>query len=188
MNYNKIYDISIVLDDKTINYPDDSKFYLNWRRKIINNDQVNVSELKISNHNGTHIDSPFHFIEKGKKIEDYLPDDFILNAVVAKIKNKNLITYNEIKNTEIEKGNAVLIKTCNSDYLSNAKKGFNKNHVYLSEEACDFLISKKIKLLGIDYLSVDKFGDEEYPAHYKLLSCKILILESINLRNVPEGK
>ena len=72
MKFNKIYDISIILDDKTVYYPDDSKFNLNWRRKIINNDAVNVSELKISSHNGTHIDSPFHFYDNGKKIDDFL--------------------------------------------------------------------------------------------------------------------
>jgi len=110
-----------------------------------------------------------------------------LKAVVVKINNKKLITYDEIKNIKIEKDNAVLFKTCNSDYITNPKKGFNKNHIFLSIEACDFLAAKKIKLLGIDYLSVDKFGDEEYPAHYKLLTEKILILESINLSHVPVG-
>jgi len=69
MNYKNIYDISIILDNKTVIYPDDSKFNLYWRRKIINNDPVNVSEFKISSHNGTHIDSPFHFIKNGGKMK-----------------------------------------------------------------------------------------------------------------------
>jgi len=52
----------------------------------------------------------------------------------------------------------------------------------------DFCAEKKASLVGIDYVTIDRYGDEASPAHRKLLGSGILILEGINLREVPLGE
>jgi len=55
-------------------------------------------------------------------------------------------------------------------------------------EAADFCVEKKVSLVGIDYTTPDRYSDEDFPVHYKLLGNGILVLESINLKEVPPGR
>ena len=49
------------------------------------------------------------------------------------------------------------------------------------------MAEKRVNLVGIDYLGIDKYEDEEYPAHNCLLSNEIIILEGLCLENIKEG-
>ena len=44
-----------------------------------------------------------------------------------------------------------------------------------------------IKLVGIDYLSIEKGGSPGHPVHVALLEKEIVILEGVDLREVPPG-
>ena len=65
---------------------------------------------------------------------------------------------------------------------------FSESFVYLSPQAAEVCGKKKLGLVGIDYVTIDKFGETSSPAHHKLLGNDILILEAINLKDVPPGK
>jgi arylformamidase len=58
----------------------------------------------------------------------------------------------------------------------------------MSPEAADFCVEKKVSLVGIDYGTIDRYGAQDFPAHHKLLGNDILILEGINLKEVPPGR
>lgn len=67
------------------------------------------------------------------------------------------------------------------------KKDFVTDYVHLSPEACQELVRRQVKLVGIDYLSIDPFDSPTYPAHAILLGAGVLVLEGADLSGVPPG-
>jgi arylformamidase len=147
----------------------------------------NLSTLKLSAHSGTHIDAPAHFHEKSKTIDLYPPENFVLPAHVIHVEDTESIKPDSLNGLKIERGEALLFKTTNS--TSGLSKGgsFSEKFVYMSDEASEMCVNLGAALVGIDYISIDRYRDDEAPVHHKLLKEGILILEGINLRDVPSG-
>ncbi len=59
---------------------------------------------------------------------------------------------------------------------------FQPDYVALTASAAYYLIEQGIKLVGIDYLSVDAYERNDYPVHRILLGAGTLILEGLDLR------
>lgn len=182
---NTIIDISVSLSEDTVVYPGDPQIkvgvFKEWSPT-----SSKLSEISFGTHSGTHIDSPAHCLENGKRIEDLSLDAFVgparvldFNSSVEKISKEDLVSKN------IKSGERILAKTRNS------KEGFatwRDNFAYLDGEAADYLAEVGIKLFGIDYLSVKQKGSKDNRAHISLLSKDIPILETINLAEVEEGE
>jgi len=186
--YGAIYDISVWLGVESI----DSLDAIPFSREPIETAKESAinenSKLVMSAHSGTHLDFPAHFIPNGKHIDDYPIQRFILLAQVINIKDKEAVRPSELKNLDIRPGDAVLFKTDNSVSGRCVSGVFCENFVYMSPEAADFCVEKKVSLVGIDYGTVDRYGDKDFPVHFKLLGNDVLILESINLKEVPLGR
>ncbi len=78
-------------------------------------------------------------------------------------------------------------KRRNSDFWNEPEKGFRTDFTYISPEAARVLVEKNVKLVGIDYLSVEKFGSEDFATHITLLEKEIIIIEGLDLREVSGG-
>ena len=88
---------------------------------------------------------------------------------------------------EINEGDAVLFKTKNSR-SGLAKSGeFRQEYVCIGRETAKFLVKKKASLVGTDYVSVDEYGDKSCPVHNEFAKAGVLVLEGINLSDVPAG-
>lgn len=183
-----IYDISVLLGKESAEYPGDPPFSREVISDLGRNSEYELSLLTMSAHAGTHIDAPSHFVKGGKSIAQYSACDFVLPAIALNIHDSEVIRPSEINSEEIGEGDAVLFKTRNSMSGLVVGGGFSERYVYLSHEAADLLVAKKVAMVGIDYLSVDRFGDDLLTAHKKLLGAGILILENINLAEVPPGR
>ncbi len=183
-----IYDISLLLPDEAVLNPGDPEYNRWFRLHMDNGDVCNVSGITMSAHFGTHLDFPSHFDKSGKSLDDYSPGNFILPAVVASIKDRVSIKRDELEKVPLEPGDALLCKTHNS--VSNlATSGiFQDDFVYMSEKASQICVQKKLSLVGIDYASVDRYDNDSLSAHHILLKSSILILEGINLKDVPTGR
>jgi arylformamidase len=186
--YKSIYDISVLLGSESITFPSDTPYSRDLMLTIKDNGICNVSKLVLSAHAGTHLDFPLHFVPDGKSIDDYSVQDFILPAQVVHIDDKESIKPRELEKIDIKQGDAILFKTENSINDRCRKGVFSEKFVYLSVESAAFCATQKVSLIGIDYISIDRFGDETSPAHHKLLENNILILEGINLKEVPPGR
>lgn len=187
MRYKTIYDISVSLGEESINYPGDTPFSRELLWTIKDSGICDLSKIVMSAHSGTHIDVPAHFISDSKTLDFYTVQDFILPARVIEIEDKHSIMLSELKNIDIKPGEALLFKTDNS-VTGLCKNGvFSKNFVCLSPGAAEFCVEKKVKLVGIDYITIEKYGDEAFPAHKKILGNGILVLEGLNLFEVPAG-
>lgn len=80
----------------------------------------------------------------------------------------------------------ILFKTFNSTLL--AKSEFDRRFVSLSEELARILAANDMKLVGIDYFSVDRFDSPDHAIHQILLGSGVLILEGLNLSEVEPGE
>ncbi len=188
MKYKKIYDISVVLGTESIDYPGDTPYSRDLICTIDDNGIYDLSKLVMSSHSGTHIDAPSHFIPHSKSIEKYDIQNFILPAQVVNIEDKESVQPVELENLDIEPGDALLFKTDNS-ISGRCRNGvFSESFVYLSPETAAFCVEKKVSLVGIDYISIEKYGDEAFPSHRKILGYNILVLEGIDLKEVPQGR
>lgn len=183
-----VYDISVFLETEAICFPGDTPYSRDWLLTIENTGFCNVSKLVLSAHSGSHIDAPLHFIPNGKSINDYSVQHFILPAQVINIEDKQAIRPSELEGFDIKEGDAVLFKTDNSRSGRATSGQYSEDFVYLSAGAADFCVSKKVSLVGIDYATIEKHGDENFPAHRKVLGNDILVLESINLKEVSPGR
>lgn len=186
--YEAIYDISVSLGVESIDYPDTVPFSRELVEPAKDSAVCELSKLVMSAHSGTHLDFPAHFIPGEKRVDDYPIQRFILPAQVVHIKDKEAIRPSELKNLDIRPGDALLFKTDNSISGRCVSGVFCESFVYMSPEAADFCVDKKLSLVGIDYVTIDGYVDKNFPTHLKLLGNDILILESINLKEVPPGR
>lgn len=186
--YEAVYDISVMLGTEAIDFPDTPPYSRELVMKIVDGDIANLSKLEMCAHSGTHIDTPAHFIADGKNLDECPLEKWIRPAHVVDIKDKEAVRPAELENLNIKPGDALLFKTENSRSGQGMNGVWSENFVYVSPEAADFCVAKKVGLIGIDYNTIERCGAEDYPAHYKILGNGILILEHINLKDVPPGK
>ena len=177
-----IYDISVPLSAELPVYPGDPRIEIRDALTLANGDGANVSSLNFGAHTGTHVDAPAHFIEGTKKVESLALDVLIGEAEVIEVPAEQRVIGEELVKTTSSR---VLFKTRNSDLWGT---DFKKDFTYLDLPAAKKLIENGVKLVGIDYLSVEKFGSPEHEVHRALLSHEVIILEGLNLTNVPAGK
>jgi arylformamidase len=184
----QIYDISVLLGVESINYPMDTPYQREILQTIASGDICDVSRLTMSPHAGAHLDAPSHFIANGRTIDAYQPEEFILPAQVVEIHDPEAVRAAELKLLTVNRGDALLFKTANSRTGINVNGIFSGKFVYIAPDAAEFCVERGISLVGIDYLSVERYGDETFATHKTLLGNDTLVLESINLAAVPPGR
>ncbi len=187
LKFDSIYDISVPLARESIIYPGDPSFLREAVYSLAAGDISEVSKLELSAHTGTHLDFPAHFFAGAGTVEQYPVEKFILAAQVVSLADPVAVRRSDLEGKPIKEGRALLFKTVNSVSGLLNRGSFSPEYVYLTEDAAGFCIEKKAPLVGLDYLSVEKYGKSDYPVHRKLLAEGILILENIDLKPVPEG-
>jgi arylformamidase len=177
----KYYDISLSLGPTAPNWPGSQKFF----REEIKSSAI-TSKLILASHYATHVDAPKHFLFDKSSV-DQLP----LAAMIGKFKvfavtSKKQILLADIAKLKINTADRILFKTRNSNFIA-SKKVFTENYVSLSAKAAAYLAKKKIALVGIDYFGIEAKGQPGHPTHTALLRKNIVIVEGLNLKNIPTG-
>jgi arylformamidase len=184
----KIFDVTMTIKAGILIYPGDPEV----RIEAMHPDSLKscpvISRISFGSHTGTHVDAPRHFFKKGKSLDDISPDTFIGPCIVCDTGDADRITANLIKSFKIKNQNRLLFKTRNSKLWKRKPRKFVEDYTHLTQDAAEYLVSSGVKVVGIDYFSVDSFHDEDCPVHKIFLSAGVLILESLNLSNVPTGK
>jgi len=147
---------------------------------------VTVTAITMASHTGTHIDAPFHMIQGGKRLNEFLLDILVGKARVLEIPALRSIGRAELEGVNWDGVERVLLKTQNSAHWRDGK--FYEEFVYLEPDGAEFLVQRGVRLVGIDYLSIDKFQSPSHPTHFALLKKNILILEALNLKGVTPGE
>jgi arylformamidase len=181
----RIYDVSVPLSPTLVGYPGDPAVEITPVAQLAWGDAANVSRLTMSSHSGTHIDAPRHFFAAGIPV-DTLDLHVLIGPVrVYTFPNATHITAADLQSLSFAGIQRVLFKTTNSQFW--ARPSFQTNYVALLPSAADFLVQQGIQLVGIDYLSIDAAEEQDFPVHRILLGAGIVILEGLDLREVPAG-
>lgn len=182
----KYIDVTIPLTPDIAGYKDDPPFNSEPLLALKKGDSYNATTLTMSSHSGTHVDAPRHFFNSGKTIDELALDTLIGPARVIQFRGYKSITKELLEREDLEGIQRLLIKTDHS-FLLDRYTRFRKNYVYLEVDACGYLVSKGIRLLGIDTFSIEKYDTKDYMGHKILLGAGVIIVELLNLKMVSPG-
>ncbi len=170
----KIYDISQEVFDCTV-FPGDPKPQRIRMTDMKDGALYNLTELRMCAHNGTHVDSPYHFIDDGKTIDEIPLDKFIGPAYV--VVHEGDVTADDAKR---------ILKQAEKADVRSAKKLLLKGNLTVTAEAAQVFAAAGVDLIGNQSQTV---GPEDAPmqVHLTLLGAQVVLLEGVRLAHVPEG-
>lgn len=179
-----LIDISRMISPQAVVYPGDSPLGISSLCKIEPGCPCNISELSWTSHFLTHVDVPIHFISEGASLDEVPLHRFSGPALVVQVDGDE-VQPEHLPADESLEGKNILFKTRNS--MITTDQHFDESHVYVGTRVAELAIQRGVNLIGIDYLSVDRFGDEAYPIHRTLLEANLLILEGLDLTQARPG-
>ena len=181
----KLIDVSVGLDAALPTYPGNTPVSLEAMKRRARGDSSNVSTLHMSAHSGTHVDAPRHFFDNAPGA-DALPLEMLFGRTrVVEVRSRKGIDTDELTGFDLSEDIRVLFKTANSKYWGRAE--FHTNYVGVTEAGARYLVEHGIKVVGVDYLSVEVFKQPGAPAHHVLLGGGVIVIEGLNLRDVEPG-
>ena len=184
-----IYDVTVPIFNELPTWPGDPAVDISDWRTLTAGDGANVSMLNFGAHSATHVDAPAHFIEGAAKVESLNLEVLIGEAeVIAVPEDLRAIDEEFVLAHCPAKAERILFKTRNSAFWSEPNLQFHEDFTYLDLKAAETLVQRGMKLVGIDYLSIEKFGSPKHETHLALLSHGVVILEGLNLSEVPAGR
>ncbi len=182
----KIYDVTVPLSAELPIYEGDPKVDIETAASIAKGDPANVSRMCFGVHSGTHVDAPNHFIEGGRRVHELELDKLIGRCRVVEI--DDLVDAIEPEHLPDLAGiERLLFKTRGSGFWNDTSGGFRTDFTYISPEAARVIADAGLKLVGIDYLSVEQFGSKDFGTHIALLEKEVVIIEGLDLREISAG-
>ena len=181
----KLIDVSVPLDAQLPTYPHNTPFALEPIKRLARGDSSNVSTLHMSAHTGTHVDAPRHFFDEGAGTEALPLELLIGRARVITVDSRAGVAAEDLDHLDFSDDIRVLIKTHNSRLWGSP--AFHEDYVGVTESGARHLVEHGIKVVGVDYLSVEQFRKPGAPAHHVLLGAGTIVIEGLDLRDVEPG-
>jgi arylformamidase len=186
----QLYDVTVPISADIPVWPGDPPVRIEKVASIAQGDSMNLSRLHLGSHTGTHVDAPAHFVGQGQTVDQLAPELLVGPAFIASLEQLagNTIQARDLAALQLpEETTRLLFKTRNSALWERQQSGFQKEYVHLGTEAAEWLVRRGVRLVGVDYLSVEAFGAGQSPVHHILLGAGIVIVEGLDLRHVPVG-
>ncbi len=184
---NQWIDATLPIRTNMISWPSDPRVEVLEYKSMRKGSSSNVSLLSLGSHSGTHIDAPRHFFDDGVTIDEMPLDTMVGFARVIEIKDHDVICVQELKSKGIRSGERVLFRTRNSK-ISWKQRGFCKKFVHLTLAAAEYLVVRRVRMVGVDCFSVGGYGQPDGKAvHKALLGNGIWIVEGLDLTQVIPG-
>ena len=182
----KIYDISVLISASTPIYKGDPGVEVIPFKSIADGGSANVSQISLGVHTATHVDAPNHFIDGTRRVHELDPQKLVGRCRVVSVP-EDIIAIEPEHVGEISGVQRVIFKTRNSAFWATPEDGFRTDFTYLTPATAGLLVENGVVLVGIDYLSIEKSGSPGHPVHVTLLEKEVVILEGVDLREVPPG-
>ncbi len=180
-----VIDISVWIEPDMVRYEGDPVVTVTPYRARAQGDPADVSLLSLGSHTGTHVDAPAHFLDAGATV-DRLPWDALVGpALVVEIAGEGPIGRETLERHGLGGHRRVLLKTRNSGLWALGR--FSRDYMAIDVEAAGYLVAQGIRLVGIDYLSIEPWHSPGFPVHRRLLEAGVVILEGLNLSAVEPG-
>lgn len=168
--------------------------------EIIPNSQISKGEgynsyiINVENHSGTHVDAPGHFLDGGKIISDYNPDEFIFNNPLildCPKKQTELIKLEEISKLNLKDKDCILFRTGFSKYRKDDPDTYLTLNPGIDPDLINYLRKNypEIRCVGIDGVSISSYRKPEQgkKAHFNAFieneefGKPLLLVEDMNL-------
>jgi len=183
-----IYDVSLPLASGGLVYPGNPAISITPQQTIADGAGANVSRIDFGSHTGTHVDAPKHFFDDGAGI-DSIPLNILMGPArllafgdaVTKIGEAELAAHDLTGVTRL------LLKTRNSKWLASGSTEFHNDYTYVTPDGAEYLAKLGVRLVGVDYLSVEQFHSGHHRTHRTLLEQGIVIVEGLLLSEPAAG-
>lgn len=180
-----LYDVSWPLRTGTPVWPGDAECGFRWTMLRSEGETVNVAELRMSAHTGTHADGPYHVTDDGARIGAAPLEAYLGPALLVEVGAGERIDAARVERV-LARGpvERVLFRTgCWTD-----PDTFPTEFPAPEPDAARALVRAGVKLVGTDAPSVDPFRSRELETHRVLGDAGVAILENLLLAGVPAGE
>jgi arylformamidase len=187
----RVIDVSLEIGPDLLIWPGNPGVSVTPTSRIAQGGSSNVSEIRLGSHTGTHIDPPSHFLDDGASAEDLPLDVMMGKAIVADLRGTaGPIGPDELNGLPLTgEVTRLLLLTDNSALWGAADPlTFPEGYVCLSPEGARWVVGNGIRLIGIDFLSIEVRGAPGHPTHRTLLEAGVVILEGLDLSGVEPGE
>jgi len=182
----RIIDVTVPLSADVPTFPGDPRFQMEFSHRIADGQPYNVAKVTMGAHSGTHVDAPYHFLAEGATVEA-LPLEILMGKVlVVQVAGRECIDVRDVQALDLTDEIRIFFRTRMSGQLKSPE--FQEDFVYLTPAAAAHLVQAGIKLVGIDYLSVEKFQSRDFGAHHALLRAGVIIVEGLDLSEADPGE
>ena len=180
-----IYDVSVPLRPGMPTYEGEPGPELRVLKSIARGASANVTSLCLGSHTGTHIDAPHHFLDGRATIEKLPLDSLVGPAQVVEYGGTEHIGALDLEGLMPAGTERLLLKTPNGRFWED--DAFHRDFIGLAGDAARWLVERGIRLVGIDYLSIEQFRSPTHEVHHVLLDAGVVIVEGLDLRAVTPG-
>jgi len=167
-------------------YPGNPEIRVEPASELSKGASSNLSRLSFGSHTATHVDAPKHFFDAGGTV-DRLPLDALIGPARVLTFGPDVmsVTAAHLKKHSLDGVERVLVATRNSGFIT--EKEFHPDYTFIAPDAAELLASKGVKLVGVDYLSIEQFHSGHHKTHRTLLERGIVIVEGLDFSDVPAG-
>lgn len=183
----RLHDVTMPITEGMITYPGNPTTRVDPHSSLEDGEDANVTKLTFGSHTGTHVDAAHHFIEGGQTVDE-LPLDLLIGPARVYVlpDDVSAIGADALRAAGVQGEERVLLKTRNSALLG--RDEFEEDFAHLTGDGAEYLLEQGVRLVAIDYLSIEAFDADEPAAHRTLLEREVIVLEGVDLRRVDAGR
>jgi len=181
----RLFDVTLTIHSGMVVYPGNAPVRIEEVKSIRDGGSSNVSLLHIGSHTSTHVDAPRHYLPDGAGVDAIQPEVLIGKARLFQLGDVSRIDEELLGELDLGGIERVLFGTGNSLLLLHGH--MHLDYAYLTGTAAQYLVDRGVKLVGVDYLSIEEYKKPGRPAHHTLLQAGVVIVEGVCLVDVPAG-
>lgn len=181
----KLYDATLPIQEGMVTFPGDPPFNIKPFFQRQKGDPFDLALLSMGTHLGTHLDPPAHYLDRGAAVDELPLDALVGSGVVLDMTGKPSVDRQALEESEMGDHVRVLLKTDNSPRLLEAS--FHEDYVHLTEDGARYLVRRGVQLVGIDYLSIERYMNHGAPVHHTLLEAGVVVVEGVHLLDIAPG-
>lgn len=180
-------DVSVPIRHGMPHWPNNPPIEVERIKDMASGGSSNVSRLSCGVHTATHVDAPLHFDSSAPGV-DRLPLEALIGpARVIGIEDPVHVTVAALEAAAVAEGERVLFRTRNSPRVLQSET-FVEDAVHISLEAAEWLAQRRVKTIGVDYLSVGGYRAKNGAAvHHALIGAGIVLIEGLDLTHAMPG-
>ncbi|HLQ24777.1 MAG TPA: cyclase family protein [Acidiferrobacterales bacterium] len=189
-----LYDLSVPIEEGMAKIPVLPEVKIRLVHGLAEGAPLEIRELTIATHIGTHMDAPSHAILGGRTIDEIPLQDVCGPCVVIRVAAQpgHAIALTEVLHSgpEIQPGDIVLLDT---GWAARRQDPSYFANPYLAQDLADYLVKQQVKVVGVDCITVDmpvsaRPPGFNFPIHRTLLGNGVLIIENLEDMSAVSGK